>query len=132
MNVKKLTSWNMTKPIDKRLHLETIVALTEVYRMRGDVAAMRATIQREIAPALAAKRKADDLLERTLRDTHEKQGYSVSTGDKYNGALYTIGGTIEPHLASVNDSFHSVRTSAMESARVNTLASDNSVNQAAQ
>ena len=122
MNVKKLTHWNMQHDINSRLHVETIQDLTEVYRIRGNAVAMLATIHREIDPALIANRHADDLLERTLRDSHEKQGYSVTTGDKYNGQVYSIGTVrnMESNLASENSPFAGILAKGMDKARSET------------
>ena len=78
-----------------------------------------AKIHKAIAPILETKRKADELLDRCIRSSHEKQRYCCLVGDKYNGHVYRMG-TLESNLASENDTFHTIRTQASNQARRDT------------
>ena len=63
-----------------------------------------AKIHKAIAPILETKRKADELLDRCIRSSHEKQRYCCLVGDKYNGHVYKLG-TLESDLSENNAPF---------------------------
>jgi len=85
-------------------------------------------IHNAIAPQMARLRYTQDLLDRTTYASQgiDRQGYCVLIGDKYNGHVYATG-RMESDLASVNDSFTPIRNRAMNDARNNTQAVDNSL-----
>ena len=84
-----------------------------------------AKIHAAVAPILEVKRKADELLDRCVRSSHEKQGYCVAIGDKYSGHVYKLG-KLEDDIAKTNDPFNALRERASLQARMHTQAIDNS------
>lgn len=87
--MNRLLSYNLSRPINSRVHAPDSLA-HEVARMRGNAVALLVTIHTEIAPILSAKRKADDLLERCLRSSHEKQGYVNAPGSSSRLEIHTL------------------------------------------
>ena len=112
----------MARPINQRLHVETIAERTSLFAARGAMLALMATVHNDIEPALIAKRQADDLLDRCVRSWHEKQGYSISAdamGGKYYGQGHAFG-TLEPSLATANNPFAGLLRKGMDRASVET------------
>lgn len=93
MNIKKLIAWNMSHPIEQRLHVETIIERTATFHARGNMVALMTSIHAEIEPALLAMRKAQDLLDRTTRTSNgvEKRGKNTDQSlRKYGERIATF------------------------------------------
>lgn len=126
INTTRHLKRNLALPINERGTVEND------YGKRLNLSAWRTLrqVRNDIAPKVVELRRKQDLLDRILRISNgiEKDGFSVlhsTYGDKYNGHLYALG-TIETPLDTVNDWFASIRKNAMNKARENTQATDNS------
>lgn len=115
MNIKKLTAYNLARPIERRLHLETIQERTKGFARRGVMVARLASIHADIAPALEAKRRADDLLDRCVRSWHEKQGYTNAPGSS-GLDIHTFGHTRGSESLVPSDSFEACALAGMDKA----------------
>lgn len=130
MKLNRHLKRNLARPIDSRLSLEGEQERTYGRRLNSLAWRTLAMVRTDIEPKVIELRKKQDLLDRILRISNgiESQGYGVCLGDKYSGHVYQTG-TIDNHLASLNDSFYSVRSQAMSQARQDTIASANAVSQ---
>jgi hypothetical protein len=116
MNTNKFLRHNLSQPIAKRIHWEDVGFKVAVHKKRGGLQALRAQVHIEIAPQLEAKRNAEDWTNHVGGE--ENQGF-VFELKKYN-QIYSSGNN-PSDLASVNDSFHSLRVAGNNRAEVETL-----------
>lgn len=91
---------NLARPMDKRLNRETFEARQQI----AQAVLLRKQIHREIAPALASIRAAQDLLDGVIgKPANSGFGYRSEPGafDGYSH-VYTMGRETESDLASEN------------------------------
>lgn len=112
MNIKKLLKRNLSLPLSSRVHVADIQTSVSIAKVRGDNAALFASIHKEIEPELKAKREVDRIYDRigSVSGGHVGLKYHGSRGGKEGTVQpYTMGRETESNLAFENSpSFHIV------------------------
>jgi hypothetical protein len=62
MKTTKLTAYNLSQPLAKRISLDSIQERVKVFAMRGRAMAIRARIHSDIAPQVATLRAYEDFI----------------------------------------------------------------------
>jgi hypothetical protein len=128
MNQTKTIARAIECGINPRKAMRHVRQLESTAKVRGDMAALLVSIHGEIAPQLAAMRKADELLDnctkgRPATGVNETQAGSLA---KYEH-VYSVG-TIPGSLARENSAFAGLMVASMEQAGENTRSLAGGVN----
>ncbi len=96
----KLLKYNLSRPVENRISFSEVESREKIARVRGNNAALLASIHEEIRPKLEAMREAEDFIQNRRG---EFQGYVTNHADgHYNGHVYSMGKETEPNLAFEN------------------------------
>ena len=110
MNISKILRWNLSHPIEKRLSVQAISEAEAIAAVRGNLFALREEIQKDIAPLLAEKLRADGMMDRIGSTSgcydelcsSKNQGFGFDLAKYSNSPTYRLRVNQEPDLASEN------------------------------
>lgn len=120
MNASKVIQRAVELHINPRKAMKYVESIESIARVRGDLAALQATIHIEIDPELKRQQEVDDWFDcqtkgRPATGTNETEQGCL---DKYNH-VYSIG-SIPGDMAKENSPFASLLVASMDKARENT------------